>query len=193
MDPYIGEIKAFPYNSNFYPDGWLPCNGQIYQIAQYQLLYAMLGNKYGGDFNQHTFGVPNFQGCIPIGAGQGPGLPIYNLNQHGGITQVTLAGSQMPAHLHDFNVASTTAPAADALTVPTQASTLGRPYAKVNAQANSGTYGGDFSPIGLQGNGVLNPDALGPYPGGGGMHENRMPYVAMNYFIASFGYWPTPN
>lgn len=49
----IGEIRLF--SGNFAPEGWFLCNGQSLPINQYQALFSILGNRYGGD------GKTNFQ------------------------------------------------------------------------------------------------------------------------------------
>lgn len=63
MDYLIGQIQLFPYT--FIPEGWFPCNGTTYPIAQYQALFSLIGNKFGGD-GINTFAVPNMQGAEPI-------------------------------------------------------------------------------------------------------------------------------
>jgi microcystin-dependent protein len=38
----------------------------------------------------------------------------------------------------------------------------------------------------------MNPAAIGP-SGGSQPHENRMPFLAMNYIISLFGIFPSQN
>ena len=63
MDYFIGDICLFPYS--FTPRGWIKCDGALLQIQQYDTLYALIGNKFGGD-GRTNFGVPNLQGAEPI-------------------------------------------------------------------------------------------------------------------------------
>ncbi len=103
-EPFIGEIRIFA--NNFYPMGWLPCNGGMLNIQQYQALYAVIGNTYGGD-GRPLFALPNLDtsegvGLVPIGAGSGPGLTPYNLGKTAGVPSVTLNLSQTPSHNHDL-------------------------------------------------------------------------------------------
>lgn len=65
-DAFIGTIMAVAYD--YAPSGWLPCNGQLVQVQQYQALYALLGNTYGG-VSMQTFGLPDLRGYAVIGAG----------------------------------------------------------------------------------------------------------------------------
>lgn len=60
--PIIGMITLFAFN--FTPMGWAQCQGQILNIAQYQALFALIGNTYGGN-GTTTFGLPNLQGAEP--------------------------------------------------------------------------------------------------------------------------------
>jgi microcystin-dependent protein len=84
-EPFIGEIKIFPYS--FAPKGWAYCDGQIMQISQNQALYSLLGTTYGGN-GTSTFALPNLQGRVPIGAGTGPGLSSRPLGQSSGSNSV---------------------------------------------------------------------------------------------------------
>ncbi|GAB2192038.1 phage tail protein [Sessilibacter sp. MAH2] len=56
MQGYVGEIKCFA--GTFAPRNWLACKGQQLNIYEYQVLYSIVGNRYGGDGHQ-TFALPN--------------------------------------------------------------------------------------------------------------------------------------
>src|ERR1700681_3902252 len=96
-EAFISEIKIVSFN--FPPKGWAFCNGQLLPISQNTALFSILGTTYGGDGIQ-TFALPNFQSCLPVHYGQGPGLSPYTLGQRGGQESVTLTTSQIPAHGH---------------------------------------------------------------------------------------------
>lgn len=53
MEYTIGCIMLFPYS--FVPMDWLLCDGSTLSISQYQLLYTVIGTRYGGD------GISNFK------------------------------------------------------------------------------------------------------------------------------------
>jgi microcystin-dependent protein len=98
MDPvYLAELRLFA--GNFAPAGFALCAGQLLPIAQYTALFALLGTTYGGN-GQTNFQLPNLQGRITVGAGQGNGLSVYNLGQQGGTEAVTLTTGNIPAHTH---------------------------------------------------------------------------------------------
>jgi hypothetical protein len=66
--PYLAEVRAFAFN--FCPSGWLPADGSMLPIAQYQALFSLLGTSYGGN-GETNFGLPDLRGRTPLGTGQG--------------------------------------------------------------------------------------------------------------------------
>src|SRR6202050_2825262 len=98
--PFVAEIRVFPFN--FSPKGWAFCNGQLLALSQNTALFSLLGVTYGGD-GRATFGLPNLQGNMPVGVGQGQSL--YFLGQVGGSSDVTLLVAQMAPHNHSLNAA----------------------------------------------------------------------------------------
>lgn len=54
-DFYVGEVRPFPYG--FAPTGWAPCQGQLLPLKDNTALFALLGNRYGGD-GVSTFALP---------------------------------------------------------------------------------------------------------------------------------------
>lgn len=169
-DPFIGEIRLVGYN--FPPRGWALCNGQLLSIAQNTALFSLLGTTFGGD-GITTFGLPNLQGRRPIGQGtQSGGGPTYTQGQAGGEEATTLALSHLPAHSHGLSastsVGNLTSPSGAFLA----ASAVDAPYAT--------------TPDGAQGTPVASA-------GGGQPHENRPPYLALNFAIALNGLFPSRN
>lgn len=55
-EPFIGQIQMFAFG--YAPSNWAPCDGQMLQIKEHMALFALLGNKYGGD-GLSTFALPN--------------------------------------------------------------------------------------------------------------------------------------
>lgn len=97
MEAFIGTI--FPWPMNWAPDGWALCNGQILPISQYQALFSLIGNYYGGD-GRTNFALPNLCGRIPVGMGQLPGGQNYPLAANGGAETSALTTNNLPAHNH---------------------------------------------------------------------------------------------
>ncbi|MFZ2456172.1 MAG: tail fiber protein [Candidatus Altiarchaeia archaeon] len=92
-----GEVRMFARNN--VPSGWLACEGQELNIADYPALYAVIGIAYGGD-GDTTFKLPDLRGRSPIGGGQGDGLTDRSLGEMGGNESENLTLSQMPLHTH---------------------------------------------------------------------------------------------
>ena len=90
MDPFVAEIRIFPFN--FAPKGWAWCNGQLLPLSQNTALFSLLGTTYGGD-GKSNFALPDLQGSAPmhIGGNQpGPGLSVHDLGETGGSQTVSL-------------------------------------------------------------------------------------------------------
>jgi microcystin-dependent protein len=169
MDPFVAEIRIFPFN--FAPKGWAWCNGQLLPLSQNTALFSLLGTTYGGD-GKSNFALPNLQGGAPIHAGQGPGLSLYDLGQQGGSETVTLLESEIPSHAH---VMMASPDPAD-LNQPSPARSLAR------------TTNG-FGYITGNANATLAPEALPP-AGGDQPHNNMMPYLTFYFNIALQGVFP---
>jgi microcystin-dependent protein len=164
--PFIGEILLVPYN--FAPKGWAFCNGQLLPISQNTALFSLLGTTYGGN-GITTFALPDLQGRSPIGAGQGPFLGDYFLGQSGGVEQVTLTVSQIPAHTHQVQASGNLGNAVNPNLWAAQSSLL-------FYSDSAGT------PMAL--------GAVGP-AGGAQPHNNLSPYLTLNYIIATtYGIYP---
>lgn len=174
--PYIGEIRLFGFPR--VPQGWFACDGTLYQIAEYDVLYNLLGTTYGGN-GQTTFGVPDLRGRIPLHFGTLPGGGTYTLAQQAGVETVTLVPAQMPIHTHPVVVSA--------------------------AAASSKTPGPTLFPAAISGDSqyaatardATKPLAFGPSivsaAGGGLPHNNMMPTQTANYCIAWSGIYPSQS
>lgn len=181
MEQYVGEIRMFA--GTFAPVGFFWCDGSLKPIAQYQVLYTLLGTVWGGD-GQTTFAVPDLRSNLPVGQGTGNGLSPKVLGQRAGTSTVTLVEGNLPQHNHSFNVqngnattSSLTNGAAFAAPTTNQASGLVADYVVPTTSPAPVTW-------------TLAPQALTSY-GMGGPHENQMPSQAINYIIAYEGIFPS--
>ena len=179
-EPYLGEIEAFPLN--FAPKGWAFCAGQLLPINQNQALFALLGTTFGGN-GTTTFALPDLRGRIATAFGQGPGLAPYTLGQTGGQESHTLTLNEMPAGGHSHAVAATNNGATGGTNVPSPAVTLGSGYSSHKGSPAVNVYSSAAPTIAM--------GSLAPV--GGQPHENRMPFLALNYCIALQGIFPSRN
>jgi len=170
---YLGEIRIWAGVK--IPENWVLCNGQTISIGDNQALFSVIGTTYGGD-GVSTFKLPNLQGMLPIGQGQGTGLTNRVIGQTAGVEAVTLTAATLPAHNHPL-MGSTTAAST---TTPSTKTVPGVPAGNFYA-----AYGTDKTKIF-----ALNDVAVTPAGSGATAHENRMPATAINYIIATMGSYP---
>jgi len=172
MDPFVAEIRMFPFN--FAPKGWAWCNGQLLPIAQNTALFSLLGTTYGGN-GQTTFGLPNLQGSAALNAGQGPGLSQRFLGETGGSPTITLIVSEMPSHTH-----AASGKAAGGTASPTN---------MVWGTSNAGKVAANFYAPAASPPVNMNAGALANV-GGSQPHNNLMPYQVLYFNIAMQGVYP---
>lgn len=173
--PYVGEIRMFAFGSRGAPNGWQPCDGRLLSIAEYEVLFALIGTTYGGD-GQTTFAVPDLRGRLPIHQGTGPGLSNYVIGQMSGTESVTLISQQMPAHTH-------TAVATTALATALTPGTSLLP----GAVSGDNFYVSDISTATV----VAMSAQSTSLAGGSQPHENCMPTLTTQYCIAWAGIFPS--
>jgi len=160
--PYLGQLMLTSFN--FAPNGWAQCSGQTMSIQQYSALFALLGTVFGGN-GVTTFMLPNLQGRTPVGVGNGIGY-----GEMGGEAAHLLTSNEVPGHTHTIQAAG---------------------------GANTTTAGGNL----VAGGGTavfvaasslvaLNAGTLAKF-GSSVPHENRQPYLVMNWCIALSGIFPS--
>lgn len=168
-DPFIAEIRIFGFT--FPPTGWATCDGQLLPIRQNTALFSIIGTYYGGD-GKNTFALPDMKGSAPMHPGQGPGLSVHDLGERGGAETVTLEQTTIPAHTHTVQGSNV-------------AGNRTRPAANSFARASAGAVYGPAPPGIVQ----MSPQMIAP-AGGGGPHNNMMPYLVSNFCIAMQGVFP---
>ena len=167
--PLMGEIGIAAFN--FPPKGWAMCDGQFLQINQNQALFALLGTGFGGN-GQTTFALPDLRGRVPMHAGNGHGL-----YERGGEELHTVILSELPLHFHFVNASATQA---------------NSPFVQVASPASQNVFatvaGGIYGP--LANLTAVSPDSLSSV-GGSQSHENRQPFLVLNFCIALQGIFPS--
>jgi microcystin-dependent protein len=161
----MAELRLFAID--FAPKGWAQCNGQFLPINQNQPLFSLLGTTYGGN-GQTTFALPDLRSKIPIHMGSG-----HNMGDTAGTAAVTLTLQTLPAHTHVLSGS------------PTDGNTQA-PSGNVLARTTNNIYAdpASLTPLSAQ---TVNS------VGGSQAHENRQPYLKLNWCICLQGIFPTPN
>ena len=163
-EPFLGELKLIAWS---YPaKGWAFCNGQLLPINQNQALFSLLGTMYGGN-GQTTFALPDLRGRVPLHHGQG-----LSQGTRLGEETHTITSAEMPSHTHPVMAHNGSA-------------TQGAPAGAVLASSPNmyTTFNNATS---------LHPSTI-TNVGGSQAHENRQPYLALNWMIALQGIFPSRN
>jgi microcystin-dependent protein len=99
----VGSIKWWPTNTSW-PPGFVICDGALYALSTYPLLFAVLSNTWGGD-GVNNFAVPDLRGLVCVGMDEGTGrlqgqYGADRIGGTGGVSIVALTVAQMPPHQH---------------------------------------------------------------------------------------------
>lgn len=192
MDSYIATIMMF--GGNFAIRGWQLCYGQLLPISTQTALFSIIGTYFGGN-GTTNFALPDMQGRVPVGMGNGLGLSPYVLGQKGGSEQVSLNINNLPAHGHSIPALSVT------LNVSNNQATA------ATAAAGTNTVSSPYDPsdgdsINLYSNGTPNVAvnaAATTVAGNTGLTGNNIPvsliqpYLALNFQICLVGVFPSRN
>lgn len=195
MEAYIGQI--LPWAVPFAPKGWALCNGQVLTVAQNQALFAVIGNKYGGD-GKVNFALPNLGSRLTVCTDPYHQVqPTVQLNSGtvAGAPTVTLAAQNLASHTHSAGpvamqgtptLPTARAAAANQLSPGTGAvlgtTTTVKPYATGKTP--------DTAIAGL----TVTTSLVCQVAGAGAPIPLLPPYLGLNFIICvSGGYYPPHN
>lgn len=184
MSGILGEIRAF--GGNYAPDNWLQCNGQSLSVSQYQALFSLIGNIYGGD--SANFNIPDLRGRLMVSFGQAPNNGSnYPIGSKGGYEGVPLAAANIPVHTHTFNLnnqpATTNYCGGNIYAAPLDTGTTNYPIKSFLPNNPSDTT-----------QSVVNLNAATISTEGQSIpHENRQPFLPITYIICVNGTYPQFN
>jgi len=97
----IGSVTSWAGSTA--PENWLLCDGSLYDVDDYPLLYAEIGNTFGG-VSGETLAVPDARGRALVGADA-----TNPLGTSFGAAGVALSVGELPAHTHSEVAVGTTA------------------------------------------------------------------------------------
>ena len=164
--PFLGELKLISWN--YAPKGWAFANGQFLPINQNQALFSLFGTSFGGN-GQTTFALPDMRGKTSIHMGAG-----FTIGQAGGESAHTLTIAEMPAHIHQANAS-------------TNAGSTNLPAGNVLGNSAPNNLYGPVQNLGAM------VAATVANVGGSQAHENKQPYLVLNYIVALQGVFPSRN
>lgn len=168
-DPFIGEIMMWGFD--FAPVNYSKCDGQSLQISQYNALFSLLYNVFGGDA-QTSFNLPDLRGRSPMHMGYG-----IDIGDKGGYESVVLSEANT-GHRH----------------LVTASVNQAKEIAPFDTQSGVGNF--LAAPQGVDLYGVpsstvsLASDALS-HVGGNQAHNNMQPSQVINFCIALEGTYPS--
>ena len=165
MDGTIATVMIFA--GNFPPRTTTFCAGQLLPISQYQALFSLIGDSYGGDART-TVGVPDMRARTPVGSydmGTPPGLTPIIRGQRTGNQINALSLSQLPTHNHNATFTPTGGSAGDPITLHAlnTGATTSDPTGNMLADASTGIK--SFAPKGTNTPVAMDPASI---TGGGG-------------------------
>lgn len=173
----VGSIMMWP--SATIPANWQLCDGSSLNRQEYAALFSVLGTTYGNN-DSSTFRIPDMRGLFVAGRGANN----YNaLNQKGGSNTVALSVNEMPKHNHDTGTSTE-----DGSVTTTQNGGHTHSYTKPTVDNTKvGTYDG----ANVRSAGSANTGSAGLHThtvplkarGAGAAHENRPPFIVLNYII----------
>jgi len=160
----IGEI--IPYASDTSPDPrWITCDGASLLRADFPDLFTVIGTAYGSVDATH-FNIPDLRGRVPLGDGTGTGLSTYALGNTGGEEAHTLTTPELAVHTH-----------IDSGHV--HGESVAAPFTQLAPPV--GVFVTAIPAAGITGSAAANIQNAGS----GNPHENRQPYLAINYLIVA--------
>ena len=165
---YTGEIRMFA--GTYAPEGWAFCDGQYMPIADYPMLFSLIGTTYGGD-GQNTFRLPDLRCRVPVHQGTGGGS-TYQLGQIGGEEKVKLSALTLPSHNHG-------------LMATTNAGNQSNPAGELPASgSNVAIYRDGTATVPFASDVIASE-------GGGLAHDNMHPFFCINYIMSLYGEFPS--
>lgn len=176
-----GMVQMFAGSSA--PAGWLFCRGQAVSRTTYAALFSVIGTTYGAGDGSTTFNLPDMRDRFPVGSGS-----TYALNAKGGAASVTLTTNTIPAHTHGKSGAISsgiTSSGAHTHTFKTQADYAAKGTKKGIYSESDGTWTGTSVMTSTGAHTHNLPAHEHTSVGGGQAHENRPPYIGINFIICT--------
>jgi microcystin-dependent protein len=170
-EPFLGEIHMFA--GDFAIDKYAMCDGQYLGVRQNQALFSLLGNTFGGD-GRKTFCLPDMKARVPVGLGQGRGLPYYFNGQTFGEETAQVTEEELPSHNHPWYGTQVDAEE-------------GNPEDRLPAKTSGFPI---YAQPKMKGQTVAMDRKALSSCGYIDRHHNLMPYICINFMISLHGTYP---
>ena len=92
--------------ANFAPRTTSFADGGLRAISTNTALFSIIGTTYGGD-GRLSFGLPDLEGNLAVGAGSGTGLPVISLGSRFGTDTLTIGEANLPTSFGGNGLAMT--------------------------------------------------------------------------------------
>ena len=103
--PALGEVRFFAA-VNIPSSGYLPCDGRLVFKSGNSGLFSLLGTDFGGN-GANNFALPDLRGRCAADLGDaGSGGGTRTIANQWGAETLTLQLANLPAHTHDYTLAS---------------------------------------------------------------------------------------
>jgi microcystin-dependent protein len=174
-DAWIGEVVPFagPYcphaTGPFGHQIWMPADGRVLPIPDYQAAFSLLGTTYGGD-GRSTFALPDMRGRYAAGSG---GELNWRIGQRPGQPKIELGAEHMPPHTHAL-----------------RGSTEGPTSRSANGGAPATFPAGNSAYAGIADGPEMGVAMLG-YTGGGQEIDLYQPFLVITYCVTVGGTYPS--
>ena len=172
-----GMIQMFAGSTP--PKGWLKCNGAAVSRTDYAVLFSVIGTTYGAGDGSTTFNLPNFTDRFPVGAGD-----TYALNSKGGANTVTLNTNQIPAHTHGKSGAIS-----GGITGGSHSHSMKNIWSDGSGSSSAYVMSSNRKLQTRSTEAQTHTHNLPAHEhtsvGGGQAHENRPPYIGINFIICT--------
>lgn len=167
-----GSIMIWP--SNTIPTGWHLCDGSSMSRTDYAALFSTIGTTFGSN-DSSSFNLPDMRGLYVAGRGANG---YNNINGKGGSNTVTLGISEMPSHNHSGVTGDESVRHNHGFNMGIRTNVC---RGNVGSEALYSSFSGG-SDLSINNNTKGHTHSIS-YQGGGNAHENRPPYIVMNYII----------